>query len=76
VIYEWKDETPALHDTLAERYQAAIQVYQQQNSGGSTVGEKLNDLRKKLKQFLEFSAFFAPERVLMRLPPEGFHKER
>ncbi|CAG0914703.1 unnamed protein product [Notodromas monacha] len=73
VIFEWKDESPALHDTLAERYQATVQALQ--NAVGPA-GDRLNECRKKLKKFLEFSTCFTPERVLMRLPAEGFYKER
>lgn len=73
VIHTWNDTNSLFHDAVINMYREKIIV---KNADNKITDEELQHTKSKLVSFLEKSAHYTPERVLLHFPADGLFEER
>lgn len=75
VVRVWEDTNPLFHDVLIHQYKEKSLASMNENA---TPAEKeiSQHIRQKLQQFLEKSAYYTPETILVHFPFDCLFEER
>ncbi|KZC13482.1 PREDICTED: vam6/Vps39-like protein [Dufourea novaeangliae] len=75
VVHIWEDTNPLYHNALIHQYK---EKYLAAMSDNATPAEKeaAQHIRQKLQQFLEKSAHYTPETILLQFPFDNLFEER
>ena len=72
VVHAWEDTNPIFHNALVHQYREHCQelLTQSSSSPSPVLEEELQSTRNKLLQFLDKSAHYTPETVLILFPSD------
>ncbi|KAL6267433.1 hypothetical protein P5V15_000509 [Pogonomyrmex californicus] len=75
VVHVWEDTNPLFHNVLIHQYKEKCLAAMNANASPAEK-EILQHIRQKLQQFLEKSAYYTPETILVHFPFDSLFEER